>query len=90
MTSIIDTLAAIMGVVMSLGYYPQAWRIYKNKSAANISRTSYVIFATGTTTWFVYGLVHQDITVISGFVLGVIGSWLTLILISVYGKSVAQ
>lgn len=76
-----------MGVVMSLGYYPQAWNIYKNKSATNVSVTSYIIFALGTTTWFIYGLTHHDLTIVSGFIFGVIGSWLTLSLIYIYGKS---
>ncbi len=71
---------------MSLGYFPQAYRIYKNKSSKNVSILSYVIFSFGTLTWLVYGLLINDLPIILGFILGVIGSWLVLILTLIYNK----
>ena len=84
--TIIKILATIMGIVMSLGYFPQAYRIYKNKSSKNVSILSYVIFSFGTLTWLVYGLLINDLPIILGFILGVIGSWLVLILTLIYNK----
>ncbi len=75
---LIEALAAVMGAVMSLGYYPQAYKIFKTKSARDVSAATYVIFGLGTLTWFVYGIAIKDLTIIAGFVLGVVGSWLVL------------
>ena len=80
LVKIIQILATIMGVVMSLGYYPQAYKIYKTKSANDVSVSAFIIFSLGTTTWFVYGLVIKDLPIIAGFVLGVIGSIAVLVL----------
>ena len=83
---IIEVLASIMGIIMSLGYYPQAYKILKHKSAKNVSLLSFIIFAIGTVTLLVYGIIINSIAIILGFALGVIGSWLVLILILVYDK----
>lgn len=84
--TVIKILATIMGVVMSLGYFPQAYKVYKNQSSRDISIPAFIIFSLGTLTWLVYGIVLMDIPIIAGFVLGVIGSWLVLILSLVYRR----
>jgi len=83
---IIEILASIMGILMSLGYYPQAYTIIKKKSAKNVSKLSYTIFSIGTTTWLIYGIMIKSVPIILSFVLGVIGSVLTLILTFIYSK----
>lgn len=80
----IKVIATIMGVVMSLGYFPQAYKVYKNKSSKDISLVAFIIFGLGTLTWFIYGLTIKDFPIIIGFVFGVIGSWLVLILSLIY------
>jgi MtN3 and saliva related transmembrane protein len=82
----IKVVATIMGIIMSLGYFPQAYKIYKNKSSKDISLLAFVIFSLGTLTWFIYGLTMKDWPIILGFILGVIGSWLILILSLIYRK----
>ncbi|MFA6300781.1 MAG: SemiSWEET family transporter [Candidatus Paceibacterota bacterium] len=74
----------IMGIIMSLGYYPQAYKIWKNKTSTNISIPTFVIFSLGTLTWLVYGIVLSDKPIILSFTLGVIGAWAVLILALVY------
>lgn len=81
---IISYLATIMGIVISWGYYFQAYNIVKNKSAKDVSLVSYLIFAIGTLTWLVYGFYLMDWTIILGFLFGVVGSWLVLVLIILY------
>lgn len=83
---ILELLASIMGILMSLGYYPQAYKIIKNKSSKNISLISYTLFSLGTLTWFIYGLSINSLPIIISFSLGVIGSWLVLILSIIYRK----
>jgi len=71
---------------MSLGYYPQAYKIWKNKSAADISIPAFIIFSLGTLTWFIYGITISDIPIIVSFILGVIGSW-TVLFLSIKNKN---
>jgi len=83
---IFKIFVTIMGIVMSLGYYPQAYKIWKNKSAADISIPAFIIFSLGTLTWFIYGITISDIPIIVSFILGVIGSW-TVLFLSIKNKN---
>jgi MtN3 and saliva related transmembrane protein len=83
---IISAFAAITGVIMPLGYYFQAWKIIKTKSAEDISIPFLIIFSVGSATWLAYGWYLHDPVVISSFGLGVIGSWATLFLSLRYKK----
>ncbi|MFH1455249.1 MAG: SemiSWEET family transporter [bacterium] len=83
---IFKTLTTIAGMAMSLGYYPQAYSIWKNKSAENISIPMFVIFSFGTIIWTVYGILLNDLTIIISFAIGVVGSWLVLICALKYRK----
>jgi MtN3 and saliva related transmembrane protein len=73
-------LTAVVGIVMSLGYFPQAYRLYKTKSAENISLVTFVIFALGTLIRTLYGVFIKDPVLILSFIVGVIGSWSVLFL----------
>lgn len=84
--SLIKILATIIGVIMSLGYFPQAYKIYKNRSSKDVSISAFVIFSLGTLTWLIYGLTIMDMQIILGFALGVVGSWLVLILSLMYRR----
>jgi MtN3 and saliva related transmembrane protein len=84
---ILEFLTTIMGILMSLAYFPQAYKMFRNKSAKNISIISYSIFALGTALWIIYGIVISSWVIILSFVPGVIGSWLVLILTFIYHKN---
>ena len=77
----IKLLVTMVGIILSLGYYPQAWHIWRSKSAKDVSIFSYTIFAVGTSTWLWYGFYKNDIPIIASFFFGAIGSWLVFILI---------
>ena len=72
---------------MSLGYFPQIWKIIKTKSAKDIAVPSYIIFSVGTATWLCYGVYMHDITIVLSFALGVVGSWTILALTFLYRKA---
>jgi MtN3 and saliva related transmembrane protein len=78
LVEILSIVVSIFGVLMSIGYFPQAYRIWKNKSAENISLITYFIFFIGCFTWLVYGVLLQDIPIMVSFIVGVIGSFLVL------------
>lgn len=81
---IFTVFVSFIGVLMSLGYYPQAYTIWKNKSAKNVSIITFLIFSIGTLTWLIYGIKNDDVPVILSFGLGVVGSWLVLFLSILY------
>ncbi len=81
---IFKIFVTIMGIAMSLAYYLQAYTIWKNKSAQNVSIPAYIIFSLGTLTWFIYGILLRDRAIILSFVFGVIGAWTVLVLTSIY------
>ena len=83
---IFEAVVTAVGIAMSLGYFPQAYKIFKSRSARNVSITSYWIFALGTTIWLVYGISIKSWVIILSFLPGVIGSWLVLVLIRIYRK----
>lgn len=59
--TILSTLAAVFGVVSGLANLPQIWKIFKTKSAKDISVTSYIILTVGSVLWLLYGIELQSI-----------------------------
>lgn len=82
----IELLTTVFGVLMSVGHFPQAYTIWKNKSGANVSLLTYGVFAIGTTIWLIYGVSKMEIPIIASYAPGVIGSWLVVILKLIYTK----
>ena len=74
----IQIFVTLMGILMSVGYYPQAYTIWKTKSSQNISIFTYTIFSVGTLAWTIYGFYLNDLPIILSFIIGVVGSWLVL------------
>lgn len=77
---IFSVLVSIFGVLMSIGHFPQAYKIYKNKNAKDISLITYSIFFIGSIVWVIYGLLLKDIPIVISFIVGVFGSFLVLVL----------
>src|SRR3989338_5967802 len=44
---LITAVVTIVGVGLSVAYYPQAWRIWKKRSSEDVSIPSYILFAVG-------------------------------------------
>ena len=74
-------LATIFGILMSVGYYIQAYKMWKNKTAEGVSLLTFLIFGVGTTIWTLYGISINDPVIIAGFSLGMLGSWIVVSLI---------
>ncbi len=74
MVEFLTALVLVLGVLMSAAHFPQAYRIWKRKSAGDVSLTTYIIFAAGTWVWLAYGFAIGDVPIIASFIVGVAGS----------------
>lgn len=83
---IFKIIVTIAGIGMSFGYYPQAYKIWKNKTAIGISFSTFFIFFFGSLIWLAYGIVIKDIVITISYGLGVIGSCMVSILAIIYRK----
>ncbi len=77
---IISVLAAGIGIAMSLSHFSQAYKIYKTKSAKDISLVFIFIFTLGAFIWLSYGILIQDIPIILSFAIAVLGTVSVLVL----------
>ncbi|MCX8034118.1 MAG: SemiSWEET transporter [Thermodesulfovibrio sp.] len=69
-----DIIGIIAGIITTSALIPQALKIYKTKSARDISLPMFIFLALGITLWFLYGLLINEIPII-------IANFLSLILI---------
>ncbi|HYU69060.1 MAG TPA: SemiSWEET transporter [Burkholderiales bacterium] len=51
-----DLIGAVAGTLSTIAFIPQAWRIWRTRSARDLSLPMYLIFTSGVALWFVYGL----------------------------------
>ena len=52
----VDLIGAVAGVLTTMAFIPQVWRIWQTRSARDLSLSMYLIFTSGVALWFVYGL----------------------------------
>ncbi len=51
-----ELLGFVGGAFMTLGFIPQVWRLFKLKSAREISLPFTILFLLGTACWLIYGI----------------------------------
>ena len=61
-----DLIGAVAGTLSTLAFVPQVWRIWKTRSARDLSLPMYLIFTSGVALWFVYGLLLGAMPIIVG------------------------
>ncbi len=84
--TILSALATVFGVVNGFANFPQIWKIYKTKSAKDISVTTYLILTVGTIVWLLYGIEIRSVPIITMESLVLIEFILVLIGCHFYGK----
>ena len=62
--TILATLAAIFGTLIGIANFPQAIKIFRRKSAKDISILSVSIFFTGAIVWILYGIEIKNIPIL--------------------------
>jgi uncharacterized protein with PQ loop repeat len=73
-------LTLITGILMSLGHFMQAHKMYKRKSAKDISLGFVLIFTIGSYVWLTYSFLIENIILIISFLIASIGTTLLSIL----------
>jgi MtN3 and saliva related transmembrane protein len=59
-----DLIGAVAGTLSTIAFVPQAWRIWRTRSARDLSLPMYLIFTSGVALWFVYGLLLGALPII--------------------------
>ena len=68
--TILELLATISGSVMALSGFPQAWKIFRRKSAGDIAPVTYLILIPGGIIWILYGVEISNMPIILSNVIG--------------------
>ena len=84
--SFLSILATMLGIVMGLANLPQALRIFKRKSAKDISIITYALLLIGSAVWILYGVEMQNFAVIISNVFGFLCLSLVIVGWAIYGK----
>jgi MtN3 and saliva related transmembrane protein len=72
-------IASFAGISMGLSSLPQVYKIYKRKSAADISVTTHLIIVIGAFIWLLYGLEIKSFPIILSNFIGILTNSLIII-----------
>ena len=64
MQSWVNEIGLLAGCLTTVAFVPQLMKIWRSRSARDVSLSMFTIFLTGIIFWLVYGLLRQDIVVI--------------------------
>ena len=59
-----DMLGFAAGFLTTIAFVPQAWKIWKSKSAKDVSLPTFVAFTSGVALWLAYGILNQELPII--------------------------
>lgn len=84
--SFISVLATIFGSAMAISNFPQAFKIFKRKSAKDISIITFSILLVGAIIWVLYGIEIKSMPLILSNSIGTIGVLFVIIGWFLYGR----
>jgi MtN3 and saliva related transmembrane protein len=70
-TALIEALGFIAAILTTLSFLPQALRIRRQRSAADVSLTMYLMMLTGQALWLIYGVLFDSPSLIAANVVGI-------------------
>ena len=75
-----EAIGTIAGLLTTIAFVPQVWRVWKTRSARDLSLPMYSIFTAGVALWLVYGILIGSLPVIltNGVTLVLAGAVLVL------------
>ena len=59
-------IGALASVLTTVSFIPQVWRVWKTRSARDLSLPMYLIFTTGVALWLAYGVMLGSWPIIVG------------------------
>lgn len=59
-----DLLGTIAGTLTTISFIPQVWKIWRSRSANDISIGMFILFGLGVTLWLIYGLILQAMPIV--------------------------
>jgi MtN3 and saliva related transmembrane protein len=83
---IIPILATLLGVITGLANLPQIIKIFKTKSAKDLSLTTNTIFLLSSVVWLIYGIQLINYPLIIANIIYILTYLLIIIGFLVYGK----
>jgi len=84
--TLLSILAAVFGTVGGLANFPQAHKIFRRKSAGDISILTYSILLAGALIWIAYGIEIANFAVIITNVFGAVNIGLVVVGWLLYGR----
>jgi MtN3 and saliva related transmembrane protein len=57
-------IGLVAGMLTTIAFVPQAWQVWKSRSARDLSLPMYLIFTSGVALWLVYGVMSGALPVI--------------------------
>jgi len=85
--SILFILATIFGTLSGIANFPQAYKIFKRKSAKDISIITFTVFIISSIIWVLYGIEIGNFPIIMANSFGTISLLLVIIGWLMYGRS---
>ena len=67
----LETLGFIAAILTTLSFLPQALRIYRLRSAEDVSLTMYLMMVTGQVLWLIFAIVIASPSMIGANVVGI-------------------
>ena len=55
-----ELIGFVAGFLTTVAFVPQVWKIWKSKSASDVSLPAFAAFTAGVATWLAYGVVIQE------------------------------
>ena len=59
----VEIIGVLAAIFTTIAYAPQAYKIYKEKSAKEVSLTMYLVLLTGLILWLVYGILINSFAI---------------------------
>lgn len=84
--TILSILATVFGSAMAISNFPQAYKIFKRRSAKDISLITYIVLGIGAIIWVLYGIEIESFPLVISNLLGILGVALVLIGWYLYGR----
>jgi MtN3 and saliva related transmembrane protein len=81
----LNVLGFVAGVLTTAAFIPQVLKIWKTRSARDVSLAMYVVFTSGVVLWLVYGLALGSLPIIVANVLTLVLALAVLVMKLRYG-----